>query len=1196
MHRRFRDAATIVLLAGLYAAAAKLALSIDVDRAHIAIIWPPMGLALAAVLLCGPRVWPGITIGAFVAARVAGLPLLAAVAVAAGSTLASLMAAHALTRRTEPAFSLERLQGAVSLIVVVPLSAAVSATLGALGLAATGAVPWSSFPIAWAAWWGGDAMGMLVVTPALIAWARAPSSAPGGRSWGEFAALVAALLAVAVLAVRLNIVRPAVAFPLAYMVFPFALWAALRLGVRGAATVIVLVTATAMWETSHGFGPIAGAAVVRSVALLAVFVAVVAIPSLILAAVIEERALAAGELRESEARFRGAFDHAAIGMAITAASGRWLKVNRALCDSLGYTEQELLGTSFASVTHPDDVNANDDLLRRAVAGEIDAYDMEKRFIHKQGHVVWVALNASVVRASDGQLLYLVGHMQDITARRQAESRLRESEARYERHAANVPGVVYQFVYRPDGRKAFLFASEGARTLFGLAPEAFLQDHTVVLGLIHPEDRTGFHVSGSAAVAALEPWHWEGRIVRPTGEERWVQVAARNVGQPDGSILCDGLVMDVTDLWRTRTALRRREQELVALTENSPDVIARFDRAYRHVYVNAAVEKATGIPSAAWSGRTHEELGLPDAFAARWREVLARVFETGQPSEMRFEFATPDGPRWYDSRLVPELGADAVETVMAIGRDVTEQRQAEEARREREAHFRSLSASSPVGIFQCDNAGNVAYTNPRLLQIWGATHAELLDHGWLARVHPDDARSLFARWTVALEAGEQYEHEFRLLLPDGAVRWVRGRSAPLRNAVGEQVGAVGTIEDITERRALEEQLRQAQKIEAVGQLAGGIAHDFNNIVTAIKLHTELLLEELAPGDGRREDAEEVRKGAIRAAGLTRQLLAFSRQQLMAPVVLDLNDAVAELRKMVGRLLGADIEIVTTLAPDAGQVLADCGQMEQVLVNLAVNARDAMPAGGRLTIRTANVALDGLFSDEHPITAAGEYVMLCVSDTGCGMSPDVQARIFEPFYSTKAPGRGSGLGLAMVHGIVKQSGGEIRVRSEPGRGSSFTIYLPRVRGTGADAGAGTRPTPLSAPALTATREVVLLVEDEDAVRTVARRILVRHGYVVLEACNGREALSIAERREGAIDLVVTDAVMPELGGAEVIRALRASRPGIGVLLMSGYTDDEMLRRGILDAETSFLAKPFTAGGLLRRVREVLDESRCAVTNAV
>jgi len=272
------------------------------------------------------------------------------------------------------------------------------------------------------------------------------------------------------------------------------------------------------------------------------------------------------------------------------------------------------------------------------------------------------------------------------------------------------------------------------------------------------------------------------------------------------------------------------------------------------------------------------------------------------------------------------------------------------------------------------------------------------------------------------------------------------------------------------------------------------------------------------------------------------------------------------------------------------------MEQVLVNLAVNARDAMPAGGRLTIRTANVALDGLFSDEHPITAAGEYVMLCVSDTGCGMSPDVQARIFEPFYSTKAPGRGSGLGLAMVHGIVKQSGGEIRVRSEPGRGSSFTIYLPRVRGTGADAGAGTRPTPLSAPALTATREVVLLVEDEDAVRTVARRILVRHGYVVLEACNGREALSIAERREGAIDLLVTDAVMPELGGAEVIRALRASRPGIGVLLMSGYTDDEMLRRGILDAETSFLAKPFTAGGLLRRVREVLDESRCAVTNAV
>jgi two-component system cell cycle sensor histidine kinase/response regulator CckA len=448
-------------------------------------------------------------------------------------------------------------------------------------------------------------------------------------------------------------------------------------------------------------------------------------------------------------------------------------------------------------------------------------------------------------------------------------------------------------------------------------------------------------------------------------------------------------------------------------------------------------------------------------------------------------------------------------------------------------------------------------------------------------HPEDAARLKDSYTCDVKhTSGPAVTELRMKHMDGSWRTVTSRG---RNLLSDPTvcAIVVNLTDVTNEKVLAEQLRQSQKLEAVGQLAGGIAHDFNNLLTVIQVHGEFLSTDINSHDPRHADVLEIRAAATRAAGLTHQLLAFSRQQLLQPKVLDVNGVVSSLTPMLRRLIGEDTEIVTIAGEGALRVLADQGQIEQVLMNLVINARDAMREGGSITIESRIVTLDDGYADLHDVVVTGPYVMLSVSDTGVGMDRQTRERIFEPFFTTKEPGRGTGLGLSTVYGIVKQSNGYIWVYSEPDMGTIFKIYLPLAEEALSPAGAS-----IIAP-VPSGNETVLLVEDEEAVRVLARKILLRQGYRVLEACNGSDGLATAAAHDGRIDVVVTDVVMPLMNGRGLVERLTAERPGIHVLYLSGYTNDDIVRRGALDHDgRRILQKPFTTAALAQAVRSALD----------
>ena len=579
------------------------------------------------------------------------------------------------------------------------------------------------------------------------------------------------------------------------------------------------------------------------------------------------------------------------------------------------------------------------------------------------------------------------------------------------------------------------------------------------------------------------------------------------------------------------------------------------------FLGAAIASSSGIYGALY---LTDKLGLDEFSVADERLIAMLVAQVGIAYEnaQRFE----------------ELQRRAGQ----LTQTVFHRERAEEELREANQTLQSLVQTSPVAIIALDLEGNVKSWNSAAERIFGWTETEVI--GQRIQIIPDSEwDGFYSSLDITRRAGTYTDFETTRLRKDGSLIHVSLSAAPLVDGKGNINGSVAVMADITERKHLEDQFRQAQKMEAVGRLAGGVAHDFNNLLTAIIGYSQLVLARLHRDDQMRKEIEEIESAGQRAAGLTNQLLTFSRRQVLQPQVLDLNAIVADLAKMLQRLIGEDIVLATSLAPGIGFVQADRGQIEQIIMNLAVNSRDAMPGGGRLTIETFNADLDESYTADHINAHPGPHVVLTISDNGTGIDKETQSNIFEPFFTTKEQGKGTGLGLSTVYGIVQQSGGHIGLYSEVGQGTTFKIYLPRLAEV-----VGKHETRISQSGSLSGSETVLLVEDEDGVRELARRILEMYGYAVLEAAGSDDTLRICADHKGPIHLMLTDVVMPGANGRELAQQVSTIQPDIKVLYMSGYTDDAIVQHGVLDADTPFLQKPFTPSGLAGKVREVLDQN--------
>ena len=768
---------------------------------------------------------------------------------------------------------------------------------------------------------------------------------------------------------------------------------------------------------------------------------------------IAERRYAEQGRRASEEQFHNTFEDSGIGMALISTDGRWLRSNRALCEMLGCTRDDLVGDAIEARTHPSDAPAHREALRLLLAGECRTYTMETRYLRPTGEVVWGLMNVSLVPGADGEPSHLIAGIQDITDRKQAETVLRESEERYR--------------------------------LLAQATNEAVWDWDLVTDLVTWDEGTGplldYQLGEPGDTAA---W-WYDRI-HPSDRERVVASMDESIVRGDAT-------------WEDEYRFRRA------------------DGSYALVHTRAHIAR--------------DESGLPV-------RVIGAMTE------------------------VPKV-------------------------RRADPQLREVLEALPMGVWLVDRQGRVVMSNSSSHQLWGAPHRSVESFAEYKAWWPDTGEQVRPdEWGPmrAIDGEISVNEEMEIEAFDGVRKTILNSATPIWDPNGDIVGAVNISEDVsakkseeTTRREAEERQRSSDKMESVGRLAGGIAHDFNNLLTGILSYTDLILQELRPEDPMRGDVEQIRDAGQRAANLTRQLLAFSRRQLLQPRVVSLSRMVRDLEPMLGRLVGPAITLETELDPELANVRVDPERFEQVLVNLVLNARDAMPEGGQLRITAANVEPEpGSYRRQD---AGSGSVRLTVSDTGTGMDEATQARIFEPFFTTRAP-KGTGLGLSTAYGIVEQSGGHITVQSEPGRGSTFIITLPRHEGDEPAAARSEWRAPQPG------KETLLLVEDEAPVRDSVRRLLEWHGYTVIEARNGLDALDIYENSHTGIDLVLTDVVMPEMGGNELFERLRARNPGVRVLFMSGYTDKLPPGNGAISGGAGFVEKPFTVETLIRRLREVLD----------
>ncbi len=925
---------------------------------------------------------------------------------------------------------------------------------------------------------------------------------------------------------------------------------------------------------------------------------------------ISARRAAEEKVAEQSGYLRALTESNPLAVVVLDDAGRIQMCNPAFELMFGFHQAEIFGVGLDSLLCPE--NLNDEaasLTARATAGEVVRAQTQRK--RSDGSLIDIHVTA-VPLIVNGKRTGTFAMYEDISDRRRAERAQHDAEQRLNSLFENAVEGIFQSA--PDGR--LLNANPALAKMCGYSSPEELLANVKDLALdsyADPAARAEFkrRMAEDGFVHGFEY-----QLVRKDGCMIWVSETARCVRDERGEINgYEGTIEDITA--RKRSELERQVTfeiiHAVNATDNLNDLLRLIHQSLKKVlYAEncfvALYEPASGMFHFPFFADQFDQAPPPQQVG---RSCTAYVYRTGRamliPQKV-FDKLAADGevelvgtpsPTWlgvplrtpaatigvlvvqhyedenaYNQRDLEFLASVGGQIALAI-----ERKRADAKVRDSEARLRVLVEQLPAVLWTVDK--NLRFTSSlgAGLSRLGLKPNQLVGNSLLDYFETSDQTFLpIASHRRAL-AGEPMTFH---------VEWKSGSYAchvePLRNSEGELEGAICMSLDITDRKQLEEQLRQAQKMEAVGRLAGGIAHDFNNLLMVIQGYADLLAERLPEGDPLRRNAEQIQTASQRATSLTRQLLAFSRKQMLAPKVLNIQSVVSDMEKILRRLIGEDVHLETSSSGDLGLVKADRSQIEQVVLNLAVNARDAMPDGGRLTIETANVELDAACSHPPAVLSPGRYVMLAVTDNGCGMDAETQAHIFEPFFTTKEKGKGTGLGLATVYGIVKQSGGYVWVYSEPGRGTSFKVYLPRIEDETRSATLDRKP---AARALPHGSETILLVEDEKGVRELAREYLHTCGYKVIEAEDGHTALELAAMHAGTIHLLMTDVVMPGISGRELAERVKALRPGVKVLFMSGYTDQSVVRHGILETDAVLLQKPFTMATLAVKLRELFVE---------
>ena len=1172
----FKRLGKVILLALIYCALAHLVLVFTSSKEHFSGFWPSAGVAIAVLYLFGLNLWPGVLIGAWVANYLAHSHNIYAVTIAIGNTLEAFLGAWLLRSSRNFSPKIGKLNDATQIIFYAGVLASLcSAIIGTASLLLGGLITRNDLAGTFFLWWSGNILGTLVMTPAILAWAN-----PGQPlfSFVRKAECIVVILMGAGLSWLIFCLpqKENQLLSMPFLVFFFITWVGLRFSQRVATAFVFVVALITVWGTLNNLGPFGNSSGDYWVGThgAQAFIIVCAVVSMLVSATTTNLYERSRHLENSERRYRQLFNSGPDPLWIYRPDTQQiLAVNECAITRLGYAREEFLSLKVS------DLLPDEEALLAGVHPVSGTYKIEVGLAalrKKDQSTMQVRLTVRSADFFGESAIHLLA--QDVSEQVRAEDDLRRSEQKLNMHMQQMALGVIEWnrdfeitEWNPAAERIFGFSKEEALGRKG-------QD------LIVPTDvRPTVSQVWKNITTTSEPVRSVNDNLTKSGERIICEWFNTPLADKDGQIIgAASLVQDVTIRESIKESVRESEEKFRSVIESSPMGIQIYEMKEGGnlilIGANPAAQNFMGFKNEDVLGMTIEE-----AFPAIAGTEIPHMYRR----------AAADGKASWTDQVVYDGGelraayeVNAFQTVpgkmVAMFLDVTERRRTEQALRLRDKAMEATSQGIIIMSRHPDGSFPIIYANPAFEKITNYSHDQIVGQNWRVLTGIESEISEVQAIEKAIIREQPVSVEMRSYRQDGTTFQSAISISPIVDADGHVSHYVCVYTDVTSIKKLETQFRQSQKMDAIGRLAGGVAHDFNNLLTAIIGYNDINLSMMERETVLSRNSAEIQKAAERAAALTGQMLAFSRQQNLQPSRVGLNKSIGSMYQMLARLIGETIEIRTLLDDSLADIKAGSSQIEQVILNLAINARDAMPSGGILSIRTANVTVGPDLVADIPGITSGEYVLLSLSDNGTGMDDHTKEHLFEPFFTTKEKGKGTGLGLATCYGIITQSSGFVAVHSKLGRGTTFDIYFPKMS---AD---NTRETNRIVEAkVQGGQETLLVVEDDPAVRPLTTNILRSLGYTVLEAGNGIEAQECLKTIDGThIDLLLTDVVMPKMGGKELADWMKISHPGTKILFASGYLENMLSREDIGEDEAFFLRKPFTARTLARKVRSVLD----------